>query len=65
VVDRPKKDIARIFRERILIDQAIAAAAREAVLRHRQMGLPLVVWRDGRVVLSSPEELEQEGSADS
>jgi len=52
-----EKDISRIFRERTLIDQALNAAVRDAVLEHKQRGLPLVVWRDGKIVWVPPEEV--------
>jgi hypothetical protein len=54
------KDIAAIFRDGVLIDRAIEAAAREAILRHKQLGQPVPVWRDGKTVFVSPEELEAE-----
>ena len=55
--DSEKKDIGRLFRERKPIDEALNAAAREAVKRHRQQGQPLVVCRNGQPVLISPEEV--------
>ena len=53
------KDIAQIFRDGTLIDEAMNAAVRDAVQLHKEKGLPLVVWRDGRVVWISPEEALQ------
>jgi len=44
------KDIAKIFAEGKLIDKALRLAAREALLRHKQAGVPIVVWRRGKVV---------------
>lgn len=55
--DEPK-DIDAIFREGTLIDRAMQAATREAIKQHKQAGLPMTVWRDGRTVFISPEELE-------
>lgn len=52
-----EKDIGRLFREGKPIDDAMNAAVREVVLRHKQMGMPLVVWRDGKVVWIPPEEI--------
>ena len=43
--DSEKKDIGRLFRERKPIDEALNAAAREAVKRHRQQGQPRVLRR--------------------
>ena len=51
------KDIGAIFREGGQIDSALEAAAREAISRHKQLGKPMPVWRDGKTVLISPEEL--------
>ena len=39
-----------MLRDGEAIDRAIVRAHREVVLRHRKLGLPLVIWRDGRVV---------------
>lgn len=54
------RDIDSIFAEGTLIDEALRQAAREAIRRHRQMGLPLAVYRDGRIVWISAEALEAE-----
>jgi hypothetical protein len=53
------KDIAQIFRDGTLIDEAMNAAVRDAVQLHKEKGLPLVVWRDGKTVWISPEEALQ------
>jgi hypothetical protein len=53
------KDIGKIFRDGTLIDEAMNAAVRDAVQLHKEKGLPLVVWRDGKTVWISPEEAEQ------
>jgi hypothetical protein len=49
------KDIAELFRQRTPITEALNSAVREAVRQHKQAGQPLVVWRDGKMVLISPE----------
>lgn len=41
--------------ERILT--ALRAAAREALLLHKQLGHPVVVWKDGRVQWIPPQDL--------
>lgn len=33
-------------------------AGREALARHKALGLPVVIWRDGKVVEIPPEEIE-------
>jgi len=32
-------------------------AVREALLRHKLLGHPVVVWRDGRVVWVQPDDI--------
>ncbi|HZN34792.1 MAG TPA: hypothetical protein VFB80_13280 [Pirellulaceae bacterium] len=32
-------------------------AGREARLLHKQLGVPLVIWRDGQIVEIPPEEI--------
>lgn len=54
-----KQNIGDIFREGTAIDRALEAAAREAVMRHRQSGQPIPVWRDGKTAMVSPDELEE------
>ena len=54
------RDISAIFLDDRLIENALNAAARDAVQLHKEKGLPLVVWRDGKTVWISPEEAERE-----
>ncbi len=44
------QDIPRIM-------QALREAAAEARKRHRQAGVPMAVWRNGRVELIEPEDI--------
>jgi len=37
--------------------QAMTEAVREALLRHKRLGNPVAVWREGRVVWLEPEEI--------
>jgi|GEM_PF-848448 len=56
---RPRDvDIEDAFKRGTPIDEAMNQAARDAVLAHKRAGVPLVVWRDGRVQLVSPDEFE-------
>jgi hypothetical protein len=59
MTNRTEVDIGRLFREGTAIDAAMNAAAREAVLQHKQKGLPMVVWRDGKVAWIPPEEIDR------
>jgi len=53
------KDVNRIaLEEGRLIDEALKRAVRKALLRHRQDGLPVVIYRDGKIVWVQPEELD-------
>jgi hypothetical protein len=59
MMNREPKDIQKIFREGTLIDEAMNAAVRDAVQLHKEKGLPMVVWRDGKILWITPEEAEQ------
>jgi hypothetical protein len=59
MTNREPKDIRQIFREGKLIDEAMNAAVRDAVQLHKEKGLPMVVWRDGKILWISPEEAER------
>ncbi|HEY2415325.1 MAG TPA: hypothetical protein VGI40_23985 [Pirellulaceae bacterium] len=39
------------------VTEAVREAGREARLKHKQLGVPIVVWRDGQVVEIPPEEI--------
>ncbi|HLG59825.1 MAG TPA: hypothetical protein VI485_31085 [Vicinamibacterales bacterium] len=52
------KDVNRIFREdRRVVDEALKRGVREAMLRHKKDGLPVVVERDGKIEWVKPEDL--------
>lgn len=57
MIHRSMKDPAVILRDGTAIDLAIERAGYDVVLRHRQLGVPLVMWRDGRVVEVPPESV--------
>jgi len=54
------KDIGKIFAEGILIDEAMRRGVREAIRQHRLAGVPMVVWRDGKIMHIPAEQLEKE-----
>ena len=68
MIERSRKDIGAIIREGTAIDRAIESAHRRVIRRHRQLGIPLVIWKDGRVIevppdsvpLSEPESVRSE-----
>lgn len=52
------KDVNRIFVEDgHLIDEALKQGVREAVRRHKEAGLPVVVYRGGKAVWVMPQDL--------
>jgi len=52
------KDVGLIMKEGKLVDAALTAGVREALVRHVQAGLPVVEWRDGRCVWITPDEIK-------
>jgi hypothetical protein len=60
----PNINIDAVFEEGTPIDEAIDEAFRAAVEKHRQLGLPLVVWRDGKIVEVMPDEIDGLAKAD-
>ena len=54
---RRNKPIDVIFKEGTLIDKALKQGVQEALLKHKQAGNPVVVWRDGKMVWLKPEEI--------
>jgi hypothetical protein len=58
VVEEPR-DVGRLLGDRAVLDAALKQGAREALRVHREAGLPLAVWRDGRTEWVTPEEFER------
>ena len=54
---KTEKSIDEIFKEGSLIDNALKKAVQEALVRHKQAGNPIVVWRDGKIVWLKPKEI--------
>ncbi len=53
------KDVSLIMKEGRLVDAALIAGVREALVRHVQAGLPVVEWRDGKCVWIEPSEIKR------
>jgi hypothetical protein len=51
------RDIGAIMRDGAEVDRAMDRAFRSVVENHRRLGIPLVMWRDGRVVHVPAEEV--------
>jgi hypothetical protein len=47
------------------IERALRAAVRDALQRHKRDGDPVAVWREGRVVWLSPEQIPTAGDESS
>jgi hypothetical protein len=45
-----------------LVTRALNDAARDAVELHRSLGLPLVIWEDGKIVHVFADELDENGA---
>ncbi|APW59249.1 hypothetical protein [Paludisphaera borealis] len=60
--DKPKVDIARIFAEVTPIEEALEEAARAAAIQHKRAGLPLVVWKNGKVAYIPAEAINDDGT---
>ena len=52
-----EKSIAEIFDEGTAIDRALEEAVRQALRRHKKLGNPIVIYKDGKVVWVPPEEI--------
>ncbi|HEY5546937.1 MAG TPA: hypothetical protein VIK50_12870 [Gemmatimonadaceae bacterium] len=53
-----RKDTNRILVEDgRIIDEALEEGVRDAMLRHKRDGLPVVIYRDGKTVWVKPEDL--------
>lgn len=52
-----KKDIGKIIAEGTQIDEAVRQAVKEAVLKHKQAGNPIVAMKDGKMVWIKPDEI--------
>ncbi len=55
---RRAREIEAVMRDDKAVNQAFVAAYRRTVLRHRRLGLPLVVWKDGQVIEVSADDVE-------
>ncbi len=55
---REEKDIGAIMANGEVLDRALAAAQRDAIRRHRLFGVPVAIWRDGKVVIVPAEEIQ-------
>jgi hypothetical protein len=52
-----KKDLDFLFSDGKAIDEALHQAFLEAVRQHRMNGVPMVFWKDGKVVEVPADQL--------
>jgi hypothetical protein len=55
--EKHKDRITEALADKEKITQALTRGVREALLKHKQAGNPVVVWRDGKMVWLKPEEI--------
>jgi hypothetical protein len=53
-----------VFTHGIEIEDILRRAGMQALRRHKLLGNPVAVWRDGRVVILSPEEITIKADTD-
>ncbi len=51
-------NIAERLKDRPRIQKALRDAVQKAIRTHKLMGVPIVVWQDGKVVEIPPEEIK-------
>jgi hypothetical protein len=58
MADAPSgRSLAERLQDRQLIKQALARGIRQALWRHKQLGNPICVWEDNKVVWIAPEDI--------
>jgi hypothetical protein len=54
----PKKSIRDLFLEGTPIDEALRRGVRDALRMHKMLGNPIAIWRDGKVVILPPDQID-------
>ena len=57
IKEKHKDCIAEAFANPERITHALVRGVRDALLKHKQAGNPVVVWRNGKIVWLKPEEI--------
>ncbi len=61
MIDRSKAtappDIDRLFDEGVAVDAAVVAGVRNALLRHKQLNQPIVIWQGNAPVWVAPADI--------
>jgi hypothetical protein len=48
--EEDREDLARRFEDDEQVDSLVKQAVRRALMRHKRLGHPVAVWKDGRSV---------------
>ena len=51
------KNVRDALKDKALIEKAMREAIQDAVRTHKLLGQPIVIWREGKVVIVPPEEI--------
>ena len=54
-----RKDIGALLADRKVVETAMRRGVLNAFIRHKQAGMPVVVWRNGRTVSLSGRKLAE------
>jgi hypothetical protein len=57
VKEKQRDKIAEAFSNPETITKALSEGVRDALLKHKQAGNPIVVWRNGKAVWLKPENI--------
>ena len=64
MISKPPKNVDELFRDGTPIDAAMREAARDAVRRHKLLGIPVATWQNGQVVIIAPEDIVLDDDGD-
>ena len=64
MVKTDSQKIDEFFSDNQRLTQAMGTAVQDAMRVHKLLGHPIVTWRDGKVVIVPPQEIEVDGEKD-
>lgn len=59
-MSKTKRSIDEFFSNGSEIDEALQQAVKEALLKHKKAGNPVVSWKDGKIIWIQPEDIPVE-----
>jgi hypothetical protein len=57
VKEKQRDKIAEAFSNPETITRALSQGVRDALLKHKRAGNPIVIWRNGKAVWLKPEDI--------